>query len=150
MKNLFDPARVAEIITRINALRPDSPRQWGKMTAPQAVAHLSIGLEAALGDRHVPRLFLGRLIGGFVKKIALGKDGPIAKNAPTAPSYIVADERDLERERAKLLALVDRFASGGPRACTKEPHAFFGTLTPDEWAVLMYKHLDHHLRQFSE
>ncbi len=149
MKNLFDSARVAEITTRINALRPDSPRQWGRMTAPQAVAHLSIGLEAALGDRQVPRLFIGRLIGGFVKKVALCNDNPIAKNAPTAPSYIVADERYLGRERAKLLALVNRFASGGPAVCTKEPHAFFGTLTPDEWAVLMYKHLDHHLRQFN-
>ena len=148
MLNLHDATQVAEITARIKALRPDSPRQWGKMTAPQMVAHCSIALEAALGDRHVPRVFIGRLIGGFVKKAVLGKDGPFSKNAPTAPSYVVADERDLERERSHLLTLVDRFASGGARACTKEPHAFFGTLTPDEWAVLMYKHLDHHLRQF--
>lgn len=148
MLNLHDAAQVAEITARIKALRPDSPRQWGKMTAPQMVAHCAIALEAALGDRRVPRVFIGRLIGGFVKPLALGKDGPIARNAPTAPSYIVADERDLERERARLLTLVGRFASGGPSACTKEPHAFFGPLTPDEWAVLMYKHLDHHLRQF--
>ena len=30
----------------------------------------------------------------------------------------------------------------------ENPHSFFGRLTPEEWAVLMYKHVDHHLRQF--
>jgi hypothetical protein len=29
-----------------------------------------------------------------------------------------------------------------------QAHSFFGRLTPEEWATLMYKHLDHHLRQF--
>ena len=29
------------------------------------------------------------------------------------------------------------------------PHTFFGSLTADEWSLLMYKHLDHHLTQFS-
>lgn len=148
MKNLYDPARVAEIKARIARIRPDSPRQWGKMTAPQAVAHMAVGMEAALGDCTPPRLFIGRLIGRFAKKPALGNDEPIMKNAPTAPAYIVADERDLERERARLLTLIDRFTSGGPAACTTAPHAFFGPMTPDEWAVLCYKHLDHHLRQF--
>jgi Protein of unknown function (DUF1569) len=42
----------------------------------------------------------------------------------------------------------DRFAKGGAEGCTKHPHNFFGKLTPLEWATGMYKHLDHHLRQF--
>ncbi len=44
--------------------------------------------------------------------------------------------------------LIDRFATAGREGCTSHPHSFFGRLTPDEWAILMYKHLDHHLRQF--
>jgi len=36
----------------------------------------------------------------------------------------------------------------GPAGCTAHPHSFFGRLKPEEWATLMYKHLDHHLRQF--
>jgi LPS sulfotransferase NodH len=47
-----------------------------------------------------------------------------------------------------LRGLIDRFAAAGPQGCTKNPHSFFGRLTPQEWATLMYKHLDHHLRQF--
>ena len=85
MKHLHDPTRVTELTARIAQLRSDSPRQWGKMTPSQAVAHMAIGFEAALGDIEVPRLFIGRLIGGFVKRSALGNDAPIMKNAPTAP-----------------------------------------------------------------
>jgi len=58
------------------------------------------------------------------------------------------DERDLARERERLRAAIDRFAQAGPTGCTQYPHFFFGKLTPEQWAVLMYKHLDHHLRQF--
>lgn len=25
---------------------------------------------------------------------------------------------------------------------------FFGNLTPEEWAIVQWKHFDHHLRQF--
>lgn len=147
MKHLHDPARVAEVKSRLAQLRTDSQRQWGKMTAPQAVAHMSVAFEAALGDVAIKRLFIGRLIGGFVKKSALGNDAPIMKNAPTAPEYLVVDQRDLDRERDRLRTLIDRFAVG-PSVCTTQPHAFFGPLTADEWAILMYKHVDHHLRQF--
>jgi hypothetical protein len=61
---------------------------------------------------------------------------------------VVQDERDLATERLRLLSLIDQFSSAGPQKCTTHPHSFFGRLTPQEWAVLMYKHLDHHLRQF--
>ena len=62
MKNLFDAARVEELKQRIARLRPDSQRLWGKMNAPQAVAHCSRGLELALGDLRPPRVLLGRIM----------------------------------------------------------------------------------------
>jgi len=36
-------------------------------------------------------------------------------------------------------------AQAAPR---KKRIAFFGKLTGEEWGELMYKHIDHHLRQF--
>jgi hypothetical protein len=148
MKNLFDAAAVNEIKTRLGALRPDSERQWGSMAPAQVVAHCTGGLAMALGDLNPPRAMIGRLIGRVIKPLALGNDQPIRKNSPTAKELIVKDQRDLETERLRLCSMIDRFATGGPNACTRHPHAFFGPLTPDEWAILMYKHLDHHLRQF--
>jgi hypothetical protein len=148
MKNLFEAASQAEVKARVQHLRPDSERQWGTMTAAQAVAHCAGGLELALGDQRPPRLLIGRAIGWAIKPLALGDDAPMRRNSPTVPAIQMKDSRDLEVERPRLLALIDRFAAAGAAGCTAHPHSFFGRLTPDEWAVLMYKHLDHHLRQF--
>lgn len=148
MKNLYEAATVATVKERVAHLRPDSQRLWGKMNVAQAVAHCSLGLEWAVGDSFPPRMFLGRIMGWIVKPMALGNENPMRRNSPTAKSLVVADDRDLETERQRLYGLIDRFVAGGPARCTKHPHSFFGRLKPEEWAELMYKHLDHHLRQF--
>lgn len=148
MRNLFEPAAVDEIKQRMARLRPDSNRQWGTMDVAQAVAHCSAGLELALGERIAPRMFLGRIIGRIVKPLALRNDEPMRRNSPTMKNLVVQDDRDLEMERGRLSGLIDRFAAAGPEGCTTQPHSFFGQLTPMEWSILMYKHLDHHLRQF--
>jgi hypothetical protein len=149
MKNLFQPDTAAEVKQRIGTLGSVSERRWGKMNAAQAVAHCSLGLEWAVGEVDPPRMFVGRIIGGIIKPLILRDDKPMRPNSPTAPTLIVQDERDLGFEQQRLCSLVDRFTAAGPRAFTSRRHSFFGNLTPDEWAILMYKHLDHHLRQFS-
>jgi len=148
MKNLFEAAKVAEVKERMAQLRPDSERQWGTMNAAQAVAHCSAGLEMAMGEIRPPRMLMGRIIGRMVKPMALGNDEPMRRNSPTVKDLVMQDERDLRTERERLCGLIERFAAAGPGACTTHPHSFFGRLTPEEWATLMYKHLDHHLRQF--
>ena len=148
MKNLYEPATAKEIRERIARLGPNSQRQWGKMTAAQAMAHCATGMEWAVGDRSEPRMFLGRIFGPFAKAAVLKDEKPMGKNSPTAKRLEVKYERDLGKECARLSALVERFASAGPQGCTKNLHTFFGQMTPEEWAQLMYKHLDHHLRQF--
>jgi len=148
VKNLYQSATAAEVKERIARLRPDAQRQWGKMNVGQAMAHCAIGMEMATGERLPARMFIGRLIGGMVKKAALGNEAPLKKNTPTAPFLLITDDRDLTVEQARLITNIDRFAAAGPAGCTTHPHTFFGKLTPDEWAVLMYKHVDHHLRQF--
>jgi hypothetical protein len=148
MKTLFDAATANEVKERMGRLEPNTQRQWGKMSAPQALAHLATTMEWAVGDSKEPRMFVGYLFGGIAKSRVLKDERPMGKNMPTAKSLVVADPRDLQRERLRLSALIDRFCAGGPKGCTKNPHTFFGPLTPDEWSQLMYKHLDHHLRQF--
>jgi hypothetical protein len=148
MESTFEAARVEELKTRLAQLRPDSQRQWGTMTAAQAVAHCSMGLEMAVGEIRPPRALAGRLIGRVIKPMVLREGEPMRRNAPTSEQLIVGDNRDLDTERARLSRLIDDFAVAGPAGCTAHPHPFFGKLTPDEWAMLMYKHIDHHLRQF--
>jgi Protein of unknown function (DUF1569) len=146
MKNLLEAAKVEEVKERIAKLRPDSERLWGSMSAAQMVAHCSAGLELAAGDRRPPRVLMGRILGWIIKPMALRNDEPMRRNAPTM--IAVKDERELGAERERLCGLIDRFATAGPEGCTMYPHSFFGRLTAEEWATLMYKHLGHHLRQF--
>lgn len=148
MKNLFEPVRARELTERIERVRAESPPLWGKMTAPQAMAHCAVAMEWAVGDTVAPRMMIGRVIGPLVRRMAVRNDAPMAKNAPTAPDLRIADERELATEKARLIRLIERFSTGGPAACTTNPHSFFGRMKPEEWAVLMYKHVDHHLRQF--
>jgi hypothetical protein len=146
MKNLFEAAVAEEVKDRVAQLRPDSRRLWGSMTVAQAMAHCSLGLELAHGKIRPPRKFVGRVIGPVVKRLALGNDTPMRRNSPTM--IAVEDPREFDAERKRLRGLIDSFVAAGPAGCTTHPHSFFGRMTPDEWAELMYKHLDHHLRQF--
>jgi hypothetical protein len=148
MTNLFEATTVEEVKGRMARLRADSARQWGKMNPAQAVEHCSRGMELALGDRRPPRLLIGRILGPMVKAKAFVESEPMRKNSPTVPGLAVTDVRDLGKERERLCGLIDRFAAAGPQGCTDHPHSFFGRLTPEEWSGWMYKHLDHHLRQF--
>ena len=148
MKNMFDAATANEVKARIAQLRPDSERLWGTMSAAQMAAHCAVGMQMTLGDVNPPRIFIGRIIGPLIKRRALGNDEPLRRNSPTAKVLVVSDARDLETERERLLGFIDRFVETGAEGCTKHPHAFFGPMTPAEWAELSYKHLDHHLRQF--
>ncbi|HJU84036.1 MAG TPA: DUF1569 domain-containing protein [Holophagaceae bacterium] len=148
MKNLFEADRVEELKERLTLLRSDSERLWGSMNASQAVAHCALSLESAVGDRLPPRKLLGRVLGRLIKPLVLRNDEPMRRNSPTVKDLIVGDDRDLKVERERLFRLIDRFVAAGSKGCTTHPHSFFGRLTPEEWAILMYKHLDHHLRQF--
>jgi hypothetical protein len=113
------------------------------------LAHCSAGIEMASGEIRPPRAMIGRIIGPAVKRVALRDEEPMRRNSPTAKELVMTGNLDFEAERKRLSGLIDRFAETGPSGCTSHPHLFFGPLTPDEWAILMYKHLDHHLRQFS-
>ncbi len=147
MKNIFQPEALEEIKQRINNLQPNTQRQWGKMEVAQMMAHCSAALEVAAGQKFPPRIFIGRLLGPFIKSVFLN-DKPLKRNTPTDKSFLVIDQRNFEKEKARLINLATQFSAGGEAKCTTHPHSFFGKLTPGEWGIGMYKHLDHHLRQF--
>ncbi len=148
MKTVFDAASIDELQCRLARLQPNSARQWGKMSPAQMLAHCTKGLEMATGEIRPPRALTGRIIGRVVKRAALGDDKPMMRNSPTSKELVIEDDRDFAVEQARLSRLIGRVAAAGPAGCTSHPHAFFGPLTPGEWGILMYKHLDHHLRQF--
>jgi len=145
--SLFEPRDRAAMVARLESLRPETTRQWGKMSIAQMLAHCQQPLRVAMGELPLKRSLLGILFGRLAKKKLLDPK-PWQRSMPTAPEFKITDERDFATEKATLLALVKRFGEGGPHVVTKQPHPFFGPLTVDEWQQLQWRHLDHHLRQF--
>ncbi|TDQ10120.1 DUF1569 domain-containing protein [Pedobacter metabolipauper] len=148
MNNLFNQSDTAGILVRIEKLSPNAQRQWGKMNVNQMLAHCNASLETAMGLSFSKRLgFVGRLFGKLLKPAFFGEK-PFPKNSATDQSYIIKDNPDFEKEKAKVIEQITIFSDGGPAKCATTPHAFFGELTPEQWAIMQWKHFDHHLRQF--
>jgi hypothetical protein len=143
---LFSEANYHAFRTRIENLRPDTQRLWGAMDAAQMMAHVSIPMEVGLGHLVLPIEFhwpLNVLIKWFILRKPAFKP-----NMQTVRTFVVADQRMFDREKQRLLHLLEeayqRSKAGGPWA----RHTIFGRMTNQEWGILTYMHLDHHLRQF--
>jgi hypothetical protein len=147
MHTLFDPAIVSAVEQRIAALTPARAAAWGEMDVAAMLGHCAAGLEMARGTLIIPRTFLGRLLGPVFKSQFTG-EGVFGKNSPTSPALKTPSGRNFDAEKQKLLTTLRAFAEAGEAGATRHPHPFFGPLTPAQWGVGMYKHLDHHLRQF--
>jgi hypothetical protein len=147
MHDIFDARRGDEILARLEALRPEAVRQWGKMTVGQMLAHCTIAVEAANGDRPMKQAFIGKLLTPFVRSSFVGPK-PYSRNSPTGPVLVVADARDFATEKARLLTALRRLLERGPGAAARHLHGFIGRVSGEEWGRVQWKHLDHHLRQF--
>jgi hypothetical protein len=148
MQNLFNSADTQEILQRLEKLKVDSPRQFGRMNSAQMLAHAGNAMEMAMGQINPARVFIGRILGPLFK----GKytdEKPFTPGSPTSVEIMVTDTRDFETEKKRLGALIRKFSEGQHGIVTKKPHPFFGPLTPEEWGRGMFKHLDHHFRQFN-
>jgi hypothetical protein len=94
MKNLFEAATVEAVKGRIEQLKPDSERVWGKMNPAQALAHCSAAMEMAMGTKKPPRIFIGRLLGRFAKQSMIANESPCRGMWGTDKSLVVNDSRD--------------------------------------------------------
>ena len=151
-KNLSNSEQVTELERRLGALRPDSPRQWGRMSPHQAVCHLSDSLRVFLGEAPVPPRRDNWFTRNVIRCIALhtplawphgtqtvqGLDQVAGEGTPSAK---------FETDREEYLRLQERFAALGGLPPVSA-HPIFGPLNREEWMVWAYRHADHHLRQF--
>ena len=146
--NTFDPVTTAQTLNRLDKLTNNTKPLWGKMNAAQMMAHLSVPYDIVYGKRISNQSFFTKLmLKMFVKKIVVG-DKPYAKNSRTSPDFIIADERDFEKEKALLTANIKETEAKGVAYFEGRDSGAFGPLTSQEWSVQFYKHLDHHFSQF--
>ena len=151
MKRLFDPHENNLIKERINKLTPGSRALWGEMNVSQMLAHLQQPILVAFGQLKLKGGLMALLFGKIAKK-QMVNDKPFKKNIPTMKEFKFTGKNTPQKEFLKekdiLLSYVDRFIKDGPEVIANETHPFFGRLTLEEWDILQWKHLDHHLRQF--
>ena len=147
MKTLYQKEVVSEIVDRINKLTPETQRVWGTMRVDQMLAHCTVAMQTATGEKFLQSNIFLRMIGSLLKSQTT-TDKPFRRSSPTHPGFIIGNTESFEKEKQILLSLIQKFHDGGEAKCTTNPHAFFGKLNPTQWGSLMYKHLDHHLRQF--
>jgi Protein of unknown function (DUF1569) len=147
VKSMFDNVAWQQVNLRFDKLTPDTKGLWGKMTVSQMLAHCKEAFKVPLSDKKQPRMFLGLLL-GWMAKSKLYNDKPWGKNLPTAPNFIIKDDRNFETEKKALMKLVAAFYHAGEKGIGDKVHPFFGRLTAEQWGKAMWKHLDHHFKQF--
>lgn len=148
MKNVFNQADVGDFLNRINKLTPETKANWGKMNVNQMLAHCNVTYEFVYDNIHPkPNAVKKFFIQVFAKSIVVG-DKPYKQNSPTAPEFIIKDERIFEKEKQRLIDYLNKTMQlSEAHFDGKESHAM-GNLSKKEWNTMFSKHLDHHLTQF--
>jgi Protein of unknown function (DUF1569) len=147
MYSLLQPGVPSDIINRLAQLQPDSKAQWGKINLCQMLAQCQAMLQLALGEKKERRSLSGIFYGGAAKKHML-QETTFKNELPTDTDVLVKAEDDFITERRQLQSLLQRFARNGAATLVAKQHPFFGKMTAEEWGILSWKHIDHHLQQF--
>ncbi len=143
---MFDESNRQVIQTRLRSLKPNANRQWGRMSAPQMVAHLTDQMHHSLGDSSAlakPGLLRWPPVRYTSIYLVPWPKGRI-KGPPEA---FTTQPTTWEHDVSELEALVERFAARDPKENWPD-HALFGHMSGRDWGVFVHKHFDHHLRQF--
>jgi len=146
MQSVFDAITRQGLLNRIGLLNENSRAQWGRMNVYQMLHHCILCEEMYLGKTIAKRTFIGRIFGQLALKNMLKDDKPLRRNAPTNRTFIVKEAgTDLPAEKAKWITLMEEYAHYSNQ---NFEHWFFGKMTREQVGQFVFKHADHHLRQF--
>jgi hypothetical protein len=138
----------AVILRRLSQLRPDSARQWGKMSCHQMIVHLSDSFLLPLGKRKTGRRSVP-IPRGMFKWVALYFPMKWPRGVQTMPEMEqgVGGTLPIEfgTDRERLVELIERFCAVRAAGVV---HPIFGEMSEQDWQRWGYLHCDHHLRQF--
>jgi hypothetical protein len=146
MPSILDPTTRARLMGRFDAITPATAPRWGRMSAPQMVAHLCDQMRHTIGDAPVAahrtplRLPIIKHLVLYLLPWPKGRVKGPREAFLTAPAEWSAD-------LATLAGLVERFVGDSSRTSWPD-HALFGSMNRSAWGSFCHKHFDHHLRQF--
>jgi hypothetical protein len=149
MKTLEDVQCRSEILERLERVRAENQRRWGKMTAHQMVCHLGDSFRGVTGEKALASRV--GVLGGLMKWGALYVPLKWPQGFKTMPEMDqeIGGTRPTEfaTDVSKLRHLLERFTRV-PRDFAWRPHPIFGAMNESEWMRWGYLHMDHHFRQF--
>jgi len=148
MEKKFNSSDIESFVRRIQNINTQSIPKWGKMDAYQMLKHCTLSEQINLGEKKIKRLFIGRLFGKIVLKSITKEGAQNKKNAQTHPSLIITGKGNVEAQKNEWISKLREYPQMDQLALINRVHPFFGKMTLDQWEQLIYKHTDHHLRQF--
>jgi hypothetical protein len=148
MKTIRNESDRHQLIDRINKLSGIESPLWGKMNVNQMVSHLVQGgglpFEASMPDRSTA------LYRSIVKPLILYVMQMPKEVKVSADFDQQANGRrpgEFEADRELLVSSLNKLGElSADYKC--QYHPMFGSMNAKEWALLVHKHVDHHLKQF--
>lgn len=145
----LNPESAEDFKGRVAQIQSDEQRQWGKMSAEEAVRHLCFMLELSLGEQQGEKLPLP--MPGFLLWVLFFNwftDWPKGRfDAPA--NFLPAAQDDLEAARTTCMEAIDRFVAQLERSPEQTGFSpLLGHIPLRKWARVHGVHMDHHLRQF--
>jgi hypothetical protein len=134
-----------ELMRRLERITPLTRPKWGGLDAPRMLCHLGDTLAMALGELAAQPMNR-KAFHHFPLKHLIIYALPFPKGAPTSPELLSTAPQNFDADRRRVVECINRLAAA-PTANGPE-HPLFGPLTNEEWNVLQWKHINHHLRQF--
>ena len=145
MKTIFNKSNRESLIERLNKLDSEKKNLWGEFTCVNMLAHLADALKLVLGKLSVKPI-KSPFFHWPLNKLAIHWL-PMPKNASTAPELIARKGDSIETERELIIQQMEEFANQEGSIGVFN-HPIFGKLSKKSLGVLIYKHTDHHLKQF--
>jgi hypothetical protein len=147
MNTIFDSKTRTELIVRVELLNENSQRQWGKMNVYQMVKHCILCEEMYLKKTPYKRSILGYILGKIALNQLLKDEKPKKRNSPTKDDFKISENTgDLKVEKKQWISLIQEYENYSNDIFI---HWFYGKMTKEQVGISVYKHIDHHLRQFN-
>jgi hypothetical protein len=146
-KTTLSPHAVNELLVRTEKLNPDIKANWGLMSATEMLVHCNMAhqgiLKAPKADKPAT---IKQLISKFIFFKIRSKFPKLAKGPKRFQTAGNAPGASFEEEKSKFIHILNKY----PKLdyTLEASHPIFGPLNHQQWGIFVWRHVDHHLRQF--
>lgn len=137
-------------LSRLSNLPANEMGKWGKMNGQQMVEHLTAFFKISTGKIIIPLVTPEENLPRLKQFLYSDKEFRENTKAPVLPEEPLpwrntAMTGALQELANEMAIFKDRYIENSQQIV---PHPVFGDLSYEEWVLLHYKHVLHHLKQF--